>query len=425
MVRALKGALARNHLVRGSLALLLGSVLSSVAGYLWWTLMARWFGASVVGEVSALGSAAAVVSLLAAQPVGASVVVRYPTLSPHARRAVLPVASLAVASVALAGGLLSAGVLALTGISVLYNPLLFLVFVVNVVLQSLGAFLDNFAMTFRASRLSAARNALSSVLRVLLLVLFAASFAFSGTSMALLATAAVSLVTALAMYRAIAALQSDLPFERSELWPSFLGLRRGAGPQTLISLGSHIPAQVLPALVFALTGAFEGGLFSMAWLVGSVCFMVSSMVSSALMAEGSLDIATLAHRVRHAAWMVSVILLPPVAGLLLFPGKVLTLFGPEFSYASNLLVVVTLSAPFTVAFNLVLTVLRVKELLRPAAFASVLSGGVVVALSLALVPRYGAAAAGWAWLTGQVLGVCLCFPALLADASAGKYSDIN
>ena len=395
-----------NHLVRGSLVLLLGSAGAALAGYFYWTYLARSFGAAVVGEVSALGAVAAVVSLLQSHSVGASILTRLHALEPRLQRALISASTLVVGISASAVGVVGGALLLLAGAApTLRNPLLFGVFVVGLTAQSVGSTLDSAALALRSSRTSALRNTVSSALRLPLLVLLATFVgSVGGVAASLAASTIVSVVSVLWLLRSLRRL-TDHDGTPAPLRSASADLRRGAGPQTLIALGGGMPAQLLPALVVALAGASVGGHFSMAWLVGSTCFMIPPMVCSALLAEGARDLTTLGHRIRHTVLLIGALLAAPIAAYLLVGDRILELFGDGFASGGHgVLAVLAVSAVPNTVLNVSVSVLRTHERLREAAAASVFSGAATLLLAAALVPLCGAAGAGIGWLTGQFVG---------------------
>jgi len=396
-------------MVRGSLTIVLGSVLASASGYVFWTYLSRRFGAQVVGEVSALGGAAAVVSLLHSRSVGASALARAHALPPSARRVLVGALAFLVGVPALVLGALAALVLLASGVTTLRDPVLFAAYAAGVAAQSFGATLDAVALALRSPGLVALRNGASSILRLPVLALVAAlAGSLAGAAAALLASSVVSLGGAawLAWRLVVAAPGADPGADPSPgLGVVVAMLRRGIGSQALVAFGTCVPAQVLPVLVVALAGTRDGGHFSIAWLVGSTCFMVAPMVCSSLLAEGSREVADLVAKVRRASLLVGSLLLAPVC-LYLFAGdRVLGLFGEGFDEGGRpVLALLVLAAAPNAALNVSISVLRVRDRLRTAAAASLLGGCASLASAAALVPVMGATGAGAGWLAGQVTG---------------------
>lgn len=405
--------LVGNHLVRGSLVLMFGAALSAVGGWLWWTLIARWSGASIVGEISALGAAAAVISLLAAQPVAANTLVNYQSLSPAARTAVLPVATRLVAVRALIVAVASTWLLRRAGVDRLEHPAIVTIYVLNAVAQAVGAFLDSFSLVHRASRFQAIRSAGVSLLRLALLGAAYAWTDVAGVPAIIGIWCVVAVLSVIAIYVPLRRLGGAGTTNPGDRRAAHAIVAKHVGAQTLIALGSHLPAQLLPALVVGLVGKFDGGLFAMAWLIGSVSLMLSTMTTSALLAEGSREQQQQSERIRHAAILSFSLVLPLVVAVFVFPEQTMSVFGADFAQASGVLRVLCLSAPVTVTLTLMLGVLRLRHALRAGASASVCSGIAAIAGTLMLTPHLGAVGAAWGWFAGQVLGLTMCLPALL------------
>ena len=403
-----------DHLVRGSLTVLAGSILAAVSGYVFWTYLSRRFGAEAVGEVSALGGAAAVVSLLHARSVGASVLSRSHTIPLDARRALVGALVVLVGPPALLLASFVAVVLRSTGVSTLADPALFSVYIVGVAAQSVGATFDAAALAARSPGLVALRNGASSVLRLPLLAAsswLAASLAGAGAALV-----ASSLVAVGGSFWLARRLVSGSPRSGGPGLREVTGLLlRGVRAQALVAFGTCVPAQVLPVLVVVLAGTAAGGHFSMAWLVGSTCFMVAPMVCASLLTEGSRDEGDLSDKVRRASLLIGALLLPPAFLYLLAGRRVLSLFGDGFSDGGGLvLAFVVLAAAPNAALNVSISVLRVRERLRAAAAASLLGGCSSLAVSAALLPSMGAPGAGAGWFVGQLAGAAFGLRAVFA-----------
>lgn len=418
LLERLREGLRANHLVRGSLAVLLGSLGAAVAGYVYWTFLSRGFGPSVVGEVSALGGAAAVVSLLSSHSAGSNLLARMHALGGAAQHALVRAVIVTVGPLSLLGGLVAALVLAVNGVLVLARPWVFALFVVGVAAQSVGATLDMVTVALRSARLSAARNAATAVLRlpVLLLVsLFAGSA--GGSAAAVAASSSVSLVSVVWLAARLGRLTNG-GSRPAPLRAVYGDLGRGAFSQVVAAAGTGLPAQVLPVLVVAVAGTYAGGQFGMAWLVGSSCFMIPPMVCASLLAEGSRETELLGVKVRQAALLIAALLVLPLAVYVFAGDRVLSFFGKGFvDDGVPVLALLAVSAFPNAVLNVAVSVLRAHGRLRAAAAASAGSGVSVLLLAAAFVPSLGIVGAALGWLAGQVLGALV---AVAAAQAAGQ-----
>ena len=75
----------------------------------------------------------------------------------------------------------------------------------------------------------------------------------------------------------------------------------------------------------------QAGWFSITWLVGSLCFMISPAVCQALLAEGSLRPEELDAKTRAAVGLSSGLLAVPLVVYVFFGSAVLRLFGPSYA----------------------------------------------------------------------------------------------
>jgi O-antigen/teichoic acid export membrane protein len=411
-VSRVREGLRSNHLVRGSLVVLLGSLGAAVAGYAYWTYLARGFGPSVVGEVSALGGAAAVVSLLSSHSVGANLLARMPALGGAAQHALVRAVVVVVGPVALVATAGAGFLLVVFGVAVLRHPFVFALFAVGTAAQSVGATLDMAALALRSSRLAALRNTATAVLR--LPVLFGVSVAagsVGGSVAAVAASSTVSLASVVWLLRVLGRLTngSERP---APLRTVFRDLGRGAGTQAFVAAGTGLPAQVLPVVVVALAGTYAGGQFGVAWLVGSSCFMVAPMVCSSLLTEGARQTEHLATRVVHASFLIAALLAVPLAAYLLAGERILAVFGDGFGGGgAAVLSLLAMSALPNAALNVSVSVLRAHERLRSAAVSSMLAGAVSLLGASLLVPSLGASGAALGWLVGQALGAVVALAA--------------
>jgi O-antigen/teichoic acid export membrane protein len=185
----------------------------------------------------------------------------------------------------------------------------------------------------------------------------------------------------------------------------FAELREGFGLQVVGTLSGSLPPQVLPIFVIGILGQVEAGWFSITWLVGSLCFMISPSVCQALLAEGSLRPDELDARTRAAIALSSGLLAAPLVVYVFFGSAVLGLFGS--SYAANgttLLVILAISSIPDLVTNVGVARYRVQRRLAPAAAVNGVIAVVTITGTAWAVGGHGIDAVGWSWMAGQVAG---------------------
>jgi O-antigen/teichoic acid export membrane protein len=274
----------------------------------------------------------------------------------------------------------------------------------GVVLTTATLVLDFVFVAERESGKMLVRNLVTSGVKLPLLALGTVVAARSST--VILAAWVVSLFVGLVVAVAVMLPRLDRGYR-----PSLGGLRgeaRAIRPalvgQHLISIGGTVPMYVLPLLVTARLSAGDNAHFYTTWMVGSLFFMVSSWIATALFAEGSHRPSDLPAKLRHSILLTAGIALPAMAITILGGHVILGVFGPGYATGYVLLVVLTASAIPDAVTNLYVAVLRVHGRIRTAAGLNIAMAGLAVVLSWVLLPVLGITGAGVAWLGAQTAG---------------------
>jgi O-antigen/teichoic acid export membrane protein len=184
--------------------------------------------------------------------------------------------------------------------------------------------------------------------------------------------------------------------------------------QHLTSVGGQVTPLVLPILVVLRLGVRPNAYFYITWMVGSVFFMVSPSISSALFAE-SVRAGAALRAVTGKAFRVTLFLLVPAIVVMVACGRlILGIFGHAYVSAGyGLLVVLAASALPDAVSNIAVAVCRATGQLG---FSVLLNVGILVttvAAAWVLMPRYGLLGAGLGWLAAQSLGAVVSVPAYL------------
>ncbi len=162
------------------------------------------------------------------------------------------------------------------------------------------------------------------------------------------------------------------------------------------------PTYLLPLLIANKAGPEVNAYFYIASSVGGLLVMIPTAVSLSLFAHGAHDGIHLARRTVESAKITLLLLIPAIAGVFLFGGKVLLIFGQAYStQGTRLLWTLALSTvPLTVNF-LFFSVRRVQQRM---AGVIVSTGWILLTtlgLSVLLLPRIGLVGAGVAWFIAQ------------------------
>jgi O-antigen/teichoic acid export membrane protein len=412
--------LARSDsMVRNSLYLMASTVVTGALGYVFWIVTAHVFSSAQVGIASAVISVCSTVALLTYLGPGAMLVERLHAYERSARwTAVLVRMCGWTAAVTAVATLVAVPLLARSRNygSFFHTMSPVVVAVVGAAAWTVVNMLGYaFIAARQADRLLSIQTAVSVAKLIIVIPVAAAGAGAAGIVGAWVASAilgvaygALWLVPRLGLGGRRA--DANGPRPRPPGPPAVSALARMLG-QHLTGVGGAVTPLVLPILVVLRLGVTPNGYFYITWMIGSVFFMVSPSVASALFAEGVRSDANLG-RVTGRAFRVIALLLVPAIAVMIGAGRVvLGIFGAPYAAAGyGLLVLLALSAiPDTVS-NIAVTVCRVTGSL---VYSSVLNIGILVATvagAWVLMPVFGIAGAGAAWLGAQALSAVFSIP---------------
>lgn len=396
------------HLISASIGVMASTTITSATGWLFWLVATHHWRTSQVGASTSLVAAMTVISLVAAQPVSTTLLARLPR-SAHPR-------SIVATSCALSGVVsLALSIVAIaflpSSLSVVRDVSVAVPFIVGCVTVAIGVVLDAASIAARRPTVMFTRNGAFGVGKLLVLVAIAEIAPSMAGPRAVIAswtgTCIVACLISWALLR-----RSDYINRSSLATPShassgWVQVRSGLASQTLGSWGGSLPPQLLPVLVAAILGSTPTGYFSITWLLGGLCFMISPAVSQALLAEASHHPEQVKEKTRLATVVSLSILAVPLLVYVFASRPVLTLFGTRYAQSGHfLLIILAISAIPDLITNIAVARYRSMERLRIAACVNVTIATVTIVGSTLFLKRFGIDAAGWSWTAGQVAG-CL------------------
>jgi O-antigen/teichoic acid export membrane protein len=188
-------------------------------------------------------------------------------------------------------------------------------------------------------------------------------------------------------------------------------LRRLVG-QHLTGVGGMLTPLLLPVLVVMRLGDVSNADFYVTWMMGSVFFMVSPSVSTAIFAEGVRAGSDLGREVSKALRMSALLMVPAILVMIAGGKIILRFFGSSYAAAGyGLLIVFAISAIPDAVSNVAVAVCQVT---RQLGYSAALNLGILVttlAGAWVLMPRLGIIGAGIAWGGAQLLGAIASLPA--------------
>jgi O-antigen/teichoic acid export membrane protein len=409
------------HLVRGSAGVMASTILASIAGWLFWLVATHHWKPGQIGQATALVAALTSIALIAGQPIATTMLLRVPRS--ERRGDLLRAGLVAAVGIALAESVIAIMVLP-ASVSSVRTLGLGTMFAVGAAAAAAGIVLDASSLAIRRPGFMVARNAMHGGGKLVLLIaltipmgLLTAPFGVIG------AWAALSVATSLwelGRWRRAVAANDDGGRAVHDRRAGYAELRQGFGLQVIGTLGGSLPPQMLPILVVGILSTRQAGYFSITWLVGSLCFMISPAVCQALLAEGSLRPEELDARTRTAVALSSGLLVVPLLVYVFFGSAVLGIFGSL--YAANgttLLRILAISSIPDLVTNVAVARYRVQGRLGAAAAVNSVIAVVTIGGAAWALAAHGIDGAGWAWTAGQVAGCVVLLGIAAGDRRVG------
>lgn len=403
MLTATLKRLAGDSLARNSVLIMGSTVGTSGLGYLFWMMGARALPPAAVGAATAVISAATVVSMLSNLGIGHMFIQR------------LPGTAAAIWSRIVSGGLLigcSATALTATAaalvlprlarnFAVLNGPAL----VATAVALTASTLLDYVFVAHRASHGMFWRNLALAAGKVVALPALTAAGLHDATAVLLAWTLPSVAVTVATLTVCPGMLREGAGLTTNGLAGELTHVRAALKGHHLINLAQAGPGALLPVLVTARLGASANAHFYVAWMTASMLFMVSPAVASAFYAErshaGNVSLA-------RAATVVLAVIGGPALVLLTVGDRILGLFSSGYATGGGpLLKILVIAAIPDAVTNLAVAHWRSRREFRRCLHLNLVMAATCLLLTWLWLPGLGIAAAGLAWLVGQLAGTLL------------------
>lgn len=280
-----------------------------------------------------------------------------------------------------------------------------LVFVVGSAAWTMTTILDYTFVAERAGHLMFVRNGVLSISKLLLLVV---AIGLAGSAMAGIVTpwvAGICISEVVAFAVLVPRLRRGYSTVRSGVAAHIRDLRATLVRHHAISLSGALPPLLLPVIVTARLGPTDNAYFFATWMIGTVFFVVSPAVASALFTEGSHNRADLRAKVGLSVRWIAMLLVPVMCVYLVAGREVLAIFGAAYAREGwPVLVLLMISAVPDAVTNIYIAVQRIVGRLKVAASVNIGIAVLSVLLAWVLLPGHGIAGAALAWLVAQSCG---------------------
>lgn len=190
---------------------------------------------------------------------------------------------------------------------------------------------------------------------------------------------------------------------------------------TRFSLGNYLasiinmtPQYVMPLIIIAVLGEEANAYIFIPFSIAGVLSMVIGSVSQSLLAESSHDRAALRSQIIKAAKLILVFLVPGITLILVLARPLLSLFGAEYAQNSvlPLYFFALMSIPHTIAMIYVNTMWAQMKV-RPVIYLSIFNALFIIGMSYWLMNRVGLIGVGIAWLSDYAIVAIVLMPKLL------------
>jgi O-antigen/teichoic acid export membrane protein len=412
---------AKDPLVVNSMYLTATTVVTSLLGYVFWTVAARMYPAAAIGEAGAGVSAMGFASLLGALGGSMAVLAELPgKLRPREWSDTVTAPLVFTSATSAVTALATVAVLSRTGHSAfLYRDGWWVAaFVVGVVATTASQVLESVWIAEHQAVWFLGAGTVFAVVK--LAIVAVPVFAVLGATGILSAWSAVLAATVAGCVLVLVRLHGYRP-RLAGLSGQIWSMRESLTGNYVISVGDQATLYMVPVIVALRVSPEAAGWFYAAWKIGGFYAVFASAVGTSTFAEGSRRPGRALPLALAGMRLILPFLALAAAGTIFAGRLVLHVFGAQYAvHAYTLLVLLSLGAFPDAVVTIYRGVLRVRKRYRTAAamcWAVCISR---LALTIPALDRWGIAGAGLAWLATQTAGALWCALDLAVHRDAGN-----
>jgi len=389
-------------LYRNAVYLMLSQLAAALSGFVFWILAARLYKPADVGLASAAISAISLLALFASLGLGYGLI-RFLAGSEEKSRAMIN-SIFTLSSLAC----LIFSLIFLAGLNFWSPSLNFIrqspIFLVAFILFAMGTTLHSvLGSTFVARRrtsFSFAQGLISSLSKLVLVVVMAKFFTVFGIFASQGLGLAIAIIVTVFLF---------LPRVEPGYRPVPLFKKEAVNEIFHFSFTNYIadllwmaPNYIVPIMVLNFLGAEESAYFYIAWTTGVFLSTIGISISASLFAEGSFDEAKLRENIRRSLKLVLLLLLPTIILIFLLGDKLLLLFGQVYSDRATHLLWFLALASLPMSLNWIyFGVERVRKKIKNIVLITGFMAMATLGLSYLLLPHLGILGGGIALLSSQ------------------------
>ncbi|EHR79133.1 hypothetical protein OCC_01349 [Thermococcus litoralis DSM 5473] len=381
----------KSPLYRNSIYISASSMITAVAGFIFWNVAARLYSPEDVGVASALVSAINLVFTVSLLGLNFSLIRFYPE---YRERAVGSSLILALAASVVA----STAYVLVMGKSDSLGKLFSFKFLLLFVLFSMTGTAYNVLSTYAIVKRKAEHSFVQSIL-------FSLRFLFL---FALVSLGALGIVSAFGLGLALGVLYGIIAVDGIRFKPDVEYLKSSLKfslGNYVASLANSAPNYLMPTLILTMLGKEETAYFYIAFAVGNLILFVPNAINTSFFVEGSYGLKDMRRTLKKAVAFSYLYLTAATVFVWLFGGLILRFFGEEYVNGLKLLRLMVLGGFFVVPVNFSISVLNIGKRVREVVGINVLKAVLFLGLSYLLVPKLGIEGVGIGLIIAQVLGM--------------------
>jgi O-antigen/teichoic acid export membrane protein len=401
-LRVFLRSLSEISLYRNSIYLIANNLAVQATGFFFWVVASRLYSADAVGLGSAATSAMMLLALVSTLGLDMSLIRFLPTAGEEAVDMINTCLTICVLGALVLAVIFIAGMRFWSPalMQVQESPFLSVLFVTAVAATGVNIIFQRVFVARRRAGLALTRGLVFAFSRLGLLAI--APFFIKSFGILVAWTVAVFLSVIVSVI--------SVPKVEAAYRPSFIVKKKLVKEMARFSVTNFAtnllqtaPVQVLPLIVVNLQGATQNAYFYIGWSLGSLLFVAASSLSVSLFAEGSLEPTALRRDVARSFKFILCAVAPAALLMLLLGGRLLLLFGRDYSAnSSHLVQLMSLSALPMSVNQVYFSVKRIKMQMNVVIVANLLIAILALGLSYAFIPYIGVDAVGIAWLVSQM-----------------------
>ncbi len=371
---------------------------SSIIGFFFWIIVARFYTDIEVGYSSAIISAITFLGNLCLFGFNLTLIrfisqARKPQDLINSCFTISGVASLIAAAIFVSGIDLWSPAISF----IRQNTIFYLVFIAFTMLSTLSHLMDATFIAKRRTGFVLLKHTIHSLIKLplpILLVLFFHSFGIVASwgialGIALVISFFVFLPRIQLLYK---------PIPTLNLTP-LKNMVQYSGGNYLASILSSMPVIVLPLMIVNILGPDHNAYFFIAWTISSILYAIPGAVSRSLFAEGSHANENFSKNVTKSIKFTYLLLVPAVLILILAGKWILLVFGQN--YSSNglkLLWFLSLSGIPISIVSIYISILRVRHKINEVIRIQAFEATAILVASYLIIPFSGIIGIGYIWL---------------------------